>query len=104
MDMPGKFSKRTAPRISLLVLARAMAALVAVIPVLLTGDGQGEAAAGAGRPGASTQPAPAPAAADPTIELCAKEGTIHVAGAGTVDIWGFALKERVDCNDRVAPV
>jgi len=98
--MPGKFLKRTGPRISLLVLALAMAALVAVIPVLLTGDGQGEAAAGAGRPGASTQPAPAPAAADPTIELCAKEGTINVAGAGTVDIWGFAVKpEDKECSD-----
>ena len=99
--------KRLRPRIRLVpALALMGLAFLAVAP--LPGESQSGASASTVGPVAlrsasetlHAQPVPAPAAIDPTFDLCAKEGTITIAGAGTVDIWGFALKpDGVPCSD-----
>src|SRR3972149_7067687 len=98
--------KRLRPGIWLVpALALMGLAFLAVAP--LPGESQSGASASTVGPVAlrsasetlHAQPAPAPAAIDPTFDLCAKEGTITIAGAGAVDIWGFALKpDGVDCS------
>src|SRR3990172_2577032 len=93
--------KRLRPGIRLVpALALMGLAFLAVAP--LPGESQSGASASTVGPVAlrsasasetvRAQPVPAPAAIDPTFDLCAKEGTVSVAGAGSVPLWGFALQ------------
>ena len=87
-------------------MAAAIVGVAAALAFTALGSDESQASAGAPNSVASVRsetlrapaaPAPAP---DPTIDLCAKEGTTTIPGASTVAIWGFALKpDGVPCSD-----